>query len=267
MIARRFSSAWRSVPATIVPVVAIYVVAGLLAILNAVAADDHPRPVELIVVLGLVDVAAGLVIALLPWHSWPRHAPVALVPFSLALIETFAWAHALSEGTYPIFFVVLFIWVGLALPPRTAIYLSPVTLAAYLTPLWTNAHVGDVRQSVGLVVPVCVLVAETVSRFARSARDADRRAAALEHEKARASVERDLREQAYESAQRLQALIHQLPGTVWTTDTNLRLLWGEGNAPVEVDDGDNLYGVTIGDLYGRDDESSPVPAHECALRG
>ncbi|HEX2058338.1 MAG TPA: PAS domain S-box protein [Actinomycetota bacterium] len=249
------------------PVVAIYVVAGLLAILNAVGADDHPRPAELIVLLGLVDVAAGFVIALLPWHAWPRYAPLVLVPFSLALIETFAWAHALSEGTYPIFFVVLFIWVGLALPPRTAIYLSPVTLIAYVTPLWTNAHVGDVTESVGLVVPVCVLVAETVSRFARSARDADRRAAALEHEKARASVERDLREQAYESAQRLQALIHQLPGTVWTTDTNLRLLWGEGNTPVEVEDGDNLYGVTVGDLYGKDDESSPVPAHESALRG
>lgn len=258
---------WRAVPSTIKPVVVMYLVAGTLAIANALLMDEHPRPRLLIVALGLADVAVGIGIAALPWQRWSRRAVVALVPFSLALIETFAWAHALSEGTYPIFFVLLFTWVGLALPPRTAIYLTPLTLGAYLAPVWTDAHVGDVTQSAGLVVPVCILVAEIVSRTARAARGAERLAADLAHEKRRAIAERDLREQAYESSERLGAIIRQLPGTVWTTDTDLRLLWGEGTAPGDVEDGKGLYGVTVADLHEGDEASSPVPAHRRALDG
>jgi hypothetical protein len=51
------------------------------------------------------------------------------------VIGLFEVSGAQTPYTYPIFFILVFIWVGVSMPPRTALLLMPLTVVAYVLPL------------------------------------------------------------------------------------------------------------------------------------
>jgi hypothetical protein len=73
-----------------------------------------------------------------------------------------------SAFSYAVYFIVVFVWVGIAHPPRTSFALAPVAAVLYVVPLVTQKHPPpNAISSVTVAIPVCVLVAETIARTVR----------------------------------------------------------------------------------------------------
>jgi signal transduction histidine kinase len=115
------------------------------------------------VISGLA-VVVGAIALRLPWDSWPRRASLALVPPGFALIAAGNYYGGSQLHTYGVFFVVAFVWIGLAHPPWTSLAMAPFAAIAYIAPLF---HIpGNVAAGVGtaaVTIPVCVLVGESLS--------------------------------------------------------------------------------------------------------
>jgi len=115
----------------------------------------------------LVSVAAlavGIVVWFAPWGRWPRRATLTLIPPAFALI---AFANVFGGAdlrAYGVFFVVAFVWIGLAQPPRTALLMAPLATAAYVVPLlWMPGGAGAGLPSAATTIPLCVLVGEGIA--------------------------------------------------------------------------------------------------------
>ena len=106
----------------------------------------------------------GIAIWFAPWGRWPRWASLAIVPPAFALIAIGNAFGGADLHTYGVFFVVAFVWIGLAHPPRTSAAMAPLAAAAYVLPLFVLP--GGVRAgltSAAITIPVCVLVGEGIA--------------------------------------------------------------------------------------------------------
>jgi signal transduction histidine kinase len=126
-----------------------------------------PAPGAQRAALALVAVAAlavGVAVWLAPWDRWPRRAGLMIIPPALALIALRNTYGGSDLHTYSIFFVVAFVWLGLAQPQRTSLLMAPLAAAAYTLPLLTLP--GDVEAglaSAAITIGVCVLVGEGIA--------------------------------------------------------------------------------------------------------
>lgn len=119
-------------------------------------------------ILGTIAVAAsgvgvGCFAMFAPWDTWPRAASLVLVPPAFTLIAL-GNLYAGREHTYGVFFVVAFVWIGLAHGPWTSLAAAPLAIVAYLVPFFFLA--GDVEtgvSSVAVTIPACVMVGEVLS--------------------------------------------------------------------------------------------------------
>jgi PAS domain S-box-containing protein len=129
------------------------------------------RPQLLLV--ALVGLAIGGWCWLAPWSRWPRSVTLALVPPALALIGLGNTLSGSIPYTYSVFFVVVFVWIGVSHRRGVAAAMSPLATLAYVLPLplLTNDPAAGIGSAI-LVVPVCVLVGESLAwagvRFRRS---------------------------------------------------------------------------------------------------
>jgi signal transduction histidine kinase len=110
-----------------------------------------------------VALALGIAIWLAPWDRWPRAASLAIVPPAFALIALGNAFGGEDLHTYGVFFVVAFVWVGMAHPSGTSAALAPLAAAAYVVPLFfLPGSVGAGLASAAITIPVCVLVGEGI---------------------------------------------------------------------------------------------------------
>ena len=111
-----------------------------------------------------VALALGVAIGLAPWETWSSRASLGLVPPAFALIALGNAFGGSNLHAYGVFFVVAFVWIGMAHPPRTAVAMAPLAAAAYILPLFFlpgNRSAG--LSSAAITVPVCVLVGEGIA--------------------------------------------------------------------------------------------------------
>jgi diguanylate cyclase (GGDEF)-like protein len=141
----------------------LFLVAGALTLVSALTAGAAANPLGLL----LVAIGASLVGALtivLPWHRWSPRASLALIPAALTLIafgNAFGPRQALD---YAVYFAVLHAWIGLAHPPRTSLFVAPLTAIAFAAPLASmGVEPAQAWASGIVVVPVSVLLGETIA--------------------------------------------------------------------------------------------------------
>jgi signal transduction histidine kinase len=106
-------------------------------------------------------VVIGIAVWLAPWERWPRPASLAIVPPAFALIALRNAYGGQDLQLYGVFFVVAFVWIGMAHPPRTSVAMAPLAAAAYILPL--SILPGGIEAglpSAALTIPVCLLVGE-----------------------------------------------------------------------------------------------------------
>jgi signal transduction histidine kinase len=111
-----------------------------------------------------VALALGTAIWLAPWEKWPRAASLAVVPPAFALIALGNAFGGADLHSYGVFFVVAFVWIGIAQPPRTSAAMAPLAAAAYILPLFfLPGSIAAGLSSAATTIPVCVLVGEGIA--------------------------------------------------------------------------------------------------------
>jgi signal transduction histidine kinase len=111
-----------------------------------------------------IALALGIAIWFAPWDRWPRRASLAIMPPAFALIAVGNVFGGEDLHTYGVFFVVAFVWIGMAHPPRTSAAMAPLAAAAYVLPvLFLPGNIGAGLASAAITIPVCVLVGEGIA--------------------------------------------------------------------------------------------------------
>lgn len=146
----------------------LLVAAGLFTLVNNYLPGSELLDVALLNAVGLVACVAGGVAYVLPWQRWHPRTSLVLCALAFTLIAVSNRYGGVSAFSYAVYFVVVFVWVGLAHPPRTSWLLAPVASVAYVTPLaLTPDPPANAISSVTVAIPVCVLVGETIARVVR----------------------------------------------------------------------------------------------------
>lgn len=108
--------------------------------------------------------ALGIAIWFAPWGRWPRRASLAIVPPAFALMALGNAFRGPDLHTYCVFFVVAFVWIGMAHPRCTSVAMAPLAAAAYILPLFVlPGSIGAGLSSAAITIPVCVLVGEGIA--------------------------------------------------------------------------------------------------------
>lgn len=120
--------------------------------------------------LGLVTITGGVAVGVLPWERLPRYSLLLLVPPAFALMSVGSYYGKVDGFYYGIHYVLVFIAVGIAYPRGTSFLILPPAVLAYVTPLLLADRPPWDVWSVGWVIPVCVLVGESLAWVASQLR-------------------------------------------------------------------------------------------------
>jgi diguanylate cyclase (GGDEF)-like protein/PAS domain S-box-containing protein len=144
---------------------ALFLLCGLLVIGAGLFVTFPPGANRLgLIGVGVATEIAGVVIGVTPWERWPRSATLWLVAPAFALIILHGVFSAEDGYIYGLFYVVVFVWLGLGHPPGTSTKFLPLFAVAYVVPLLAMRGHGAVGPSSAVyVVPSFVLMGETVA--------------------------------------------------------------------------------------------------------
>lgn len=132
-----------------------------------------------IAALGFSAVVIGAVLLRLPWHRWPSWTPQLLLVPALAMIGAHNHWGGIDPYRYAVFFIVAFMWLGLAQPRWTSLrWVGPMAVA-YAVPLAVADAPSWAWSSLLYCTSVCVLMAETLAWSVDRLRLAERRFRAL----------------------------------------------------------------------------------------
>jgi diguanylate cyclase (GGDEF)-like protein len=141
----------------------LFVVAGLIGLVDDVRPGVDPQAVAIL--LDLLVVVVGATIVRLPWRRWPVRWTLVLPLLALTNLGVNLSQDLLPASTIGVWLVLVFVWVGQWHAPRTALLLGPAAALALTVPLLLGASAsGDVIPAVVVSVPVAVLVGETIAR-------------------------------------------------------------------------------------------------------
>ncbi len=111
-----------------------------------------------------VALALGLAVWFAPWERWSRRASLVILPPAFALIALGNVYGGADLHTYGVFYVVAFVWLGMAHPRGTAAAMAPLAAVSYLLPVfYLPGSIGAGLSSAAITIPVCVLVGEGIA--------------------------------------------------------------------------------------------------------
>jgi diguanylate cyclase (GGDEF)-like protein len=117
----------------------------------------------------------------LPW--WPRlggRATLAMVPVALTLIAVHNSVGAVDPFRYGVFYLLLFVWIGMYHRPGTALLAAAPTLVSYAVPLMASENLTALATAV-YAVPMYVVVGELLARRSAALGQAQERLHRLAH--------------------------------------------------------------------------------------
>ena len=140
-----------------------YAGSGLLGLVTLPVPAPASNPLAVMLV-SAVALAAGIVVWFVPWGRLPRRATLWLVPPAFAMIAVANIFGGSDLRAYGVFFVVAFVWIGVAQRPCTSLAMAPLAAAAYIVPLaQMPGGVAAGLPSAATTIPLCVLVGEGIA--------------------------------------------------------------------------------------------------------
>ena len=139
--------------------------AGVLTLVNNYLPGSSHLDLLVLNTVGALACLVGLACLRVPWERLPLRAPLVVLVLALALLVAAGTGGGVSPYSYAVYYVVVFVWVGIAQPPWTSVWVSPLAVVAYLLPfLLADEPPPMALASVTVAVPVCVLVGEVLAR-------------------------------------------------------------------------------------------------------
>jgi signal transduction histidine kinase len=193
-----------------------YLGSGLITLVTLPLPAPRGTDRLVLVAVAVAAMAVGAATLVVPWDRWPWRATLVLVALAFVLIAVGNAAGGGPAYTYGVFFVLVFVWVGIAQPRWTSLAISPVAALAYVVPIiLAGGAVSQNVSTVAVTIPIGVLVGESMSLVTTSLRRTEailrereqRYVAAYERERAAAEALRELDEM---KNQFLQAISHEV---------------------------------------------------------
>lgn len=134
---------------------------GISAIASGWLIDGQDAPVALRAGFGFFAMALGI------WLIWYRPSlagygrGLAAVSIAYGLIITFEWLVGLTPYGYPVLFILVAVWIGLTRERLFPWVSAPLLVLAYLLP---KLDEPVAIQTSAVTVPICLLIAEVISR-------------------------------------------------------------------------------------------------------
>jgi len=152
---------------------ALFVLAGTVGLVNVTLPGPTSYNRPLVSAINIVGIAVGLIAWFAPWSRWSPRATLVLVPVAVGLVCLSDAYAGTPAAVYGVYFVVLFAWVGMWHPPGTSVRLALPSCVAYLLPvLSADVKNADFIRSVGVVIPVCVILGEVMAATVEKMRQA-----------------------------------------------------------------------------------------------
>jgi signal transduction histidine kinase len=147
-------------------IAAVFFVGGGLLFLATLPFAPEDARVDISAAIALAACAIGCVVWVIPWERLPRRATLVLVPVAFALIAVGNLVGGTEYFTYGVFFVIAFVWIGLAHPPLTSVAMAPFAVLAYLAPIpaLPEADRAAALASALLALPISVFTGEVLAR-------------------------------------------------------------------------------------------------------
>ena len=125
--------------------------------------------------VGVAAVVAGIVFWFLPWERWGRNANLFVeLPVAFSLVTAHNWLTDADGYRYGLFFLVMFVWLGLTHPGGYSLRFSPILIVAYSAPLLLGGEQDRAAlASLFYAIPICVLVGETGAAVAGRLRSSE----------------------------------------------------------------------------------------------
>jgi diguanylate cyclase (GGDEF)-like protein len=152
---------------------ALFVLAGTVGLVNVTLPGPSSYNRPLVAAINILAVVSGLLAWFAPWSRWSPRATLVLVPVALGLVCLSDAYGGTPAAVYGVYFVVVFAWVGMWHPPGTALWLALPSCVIYLVPIvTTSVSSEDFVRSVGIVIPVCVILGEVMAATVEKMRQA-----------------------------------------------------------------------------------------------
>jgi len=151
----------------------LFALSGFVTLVNLLV-PSQDRNLAILLCVGTLAIATGAVCWVLPWQRWQRRATLPLIPVAFTLIAAGACASS-RPYTYGVYWVVAFVWVGVAQKRWTSVAFGPLATVMYLAPFFIRGETQvDAMSSVGVAIPVCLLVGESLAWISGLLRQAER---------------------------------------------------------------------------------------------
>jgi len=165
-------------------------------------------------------VCAGGVAWFLPWERWQHWSLLGVPPAAFALIALGNVFTGADTWEFGLLLVVAFVWIGVALPPLASVWFSPLAAVAYAWPiLILPGDRGQGLATTAVVIPVCVLVGESLARVVdrlwRSQLSQREYATAYVLERAAVKNLRALEQRLRDAEGRYRTLVEQIPAVTY----------------------------------------------------
>ena len=151
----------------------LFFLCGLLVAASSPIAGQHHVHHLLLASIGVVAASSGIVMLAMPWHRWPRHATLWLVPLATGLIGLHNYWTGGEGYRYGVFFFVVAAWVGLMHPRGTTVLITPLMVTAYVVPALFVGNTVEIAESLTYAVPVFLLIGECASLVAERVRKSE----------------------------------------------------------------------------------------------
>jgi signal transduction histidine kinase len=207
----------------------LFLCSGVIVLLAfPLAPEDANDPGTIVVAVAAI--ALGVFAWFAPWDRWPQAASLIIVPPAFALIAFGNLYGGSALHSYGVFFVIAFVWIGLAHRPWTSVAMAPLATVAYVVPLYyLPGRPGVGLASAAITIPACVMIGEAL---ARGAGHLTRTEEALREEREMAATLRDVDEM---KTTFMSAVSHELRTPITICRGHLEVL-GEDPSPDDVRD-------------------------------
>lgn len=116
-----------------------------------------------VIVIAAAAIAVGCAGAFLPWDRWTPRATLSLLVLAFATIAIGNVYGSINSSLFGVFFIVAFMWTGVAHPRGTSLLFAPLAAVAYVIPILYRPPGTADAASATIVIPIGVLVGEMLA--------------------------------------------------------------------------------------------------------